>query len=687
MTKPEILAPAGGMESLIAAVRSGADAVYLGAQNFSARSSAQNFSLDELKTAIEYCHLHGVKAYLTLNTLITDREMKDALKLSATAYNMGIDALIIQDLGLAKLLSEKVPQLPLHGSTQMSVHSPSGARLLYDLGFKRVVLSREMTLKEIEEVRNATPIELEVFVHGALCMCVSGQCYFSAILGERSGNRGKCAQPCRLPFKLKGGSDYALSLKDNSLINHIKDLEKAGVSSLKIEGRMKRPEYVSSATRACVEARDLGCVNDKTRDNLERVFSRNGFTDGYITGKRNEKMFGYRTKEDVESADSKLLRELSLTYKNEYSHIPIDMEFTAQIGKAPTLKITDSVREISVTSDTLSEKAENLPLSEERCRENLSKTGGTPYFPQSIKISIDENISIPAKVINNLRREALERLSSERKRVNRTPVDIPNYNIPKAYKNTEKIKKYARFPDCDIPDYFTDYDLVFVPLFAKKEELETLLEKGFKIGVEIPRGLFSREEKVKKALKSAKSLGISDALVTNLGGIYPAKEDNFTLHGDFSLNIFNSAAIDFLEDLSFADTVLSFELTARQIADLGGNLPRGVISYGYLPLMLTRNCPGRTRKEGCKSCNGKGILQDRRGEKFIFTCDGNSSEICNSLPLSVDDKLETFGNLSFHIHRFSVENSVEKVENINQNSSEHLKNYKITRGLYFRGVK
>ncbi len=687
MIKPEILAPAGSMESLVAAVRSGADAVYLGAKDFSARSSAQNFSLDELKEAIGCCHLHGVSAYLTLNTLLTDRELPDALKLAADAYNMGIDALIIQDLGLAAILRRELPKLPLHASTQMSVHSPLGAKLLWDLGFKRVVLSREMTLKEIEEVRRLCPIELEVFVHGALCMSVSGQCYFSAILGKRSGNRGKCAQPCRLPFKLKGGSDFALSLKDNSLIDHIQKLTDIGVCSLKIEGRMKRPEYVASAVKACKEARDLGFLNESTRQNLEKVFSRTGFTDGYLLGERTGEMFGYRRREDVENAESKLLREIANTYKNEYSHIPIDMEFTAEMGKAPTLTVTDGKNNIFITGNDPAQKAESLPLSGKRCRESLSKTGGTPYLAREIKINMGENISLPQKAINSLRREALEKLSQKRRECHRKCEKAPEYALPTPYKSTEKAQKRARFADTDIPSEFKAYDLIFVPLFSDEKELKRLLTEGFSIGVEIPRGLFSREEKLKTALKKVKELGIEHALVTNLGGIYPAKDEGFILHGDFGLNIFNTAAIDFLESLGFSDVVLSFELSLHQIAALGSKLPRGVIDYGYLPLMLSRNCPGKTSKDGCRACKGKRVLQDRMGESFIFDCDGNCTELLNCVPLFLGDKLETFDSLSFHIHRFSVENSVEKVENTSGFSSETLKNNKFTRGLYFRGVK
>jgi len=313
--KIEILAPCGSMESVYSAVRSGADAIYLGAKEFSARASAENFDFQQLKEAVDYCHINRVKVYLTLNTVIFDDELQQVAQTIKNSAKAGIDALIVQNLGVATLAKQLVPNLPLHGSTQMSVHTLGGAKLLWEMGFKRVVLSREMSLEEIREIAENCPIELEVFVHGALCMSVSGQCYFSAKLGGRSGNRGRCAQPSRLPFRI-GKSEYSLSLKDNSIIEFLPELEKLGVASAKIEGRMKRPEYVSCAVRACAEMRDNGFVSEKTAENLESVFSRTGFTNGYITGKRYV-MFGYRKKEDVISATSKLLSDIRATYKDE----------------------------------------------------------------------------------------------------------------------------------------------------------------------------------------------------------------------------------------------------------------------------------------------------------------------------------------------------------------------------------
>ena len=284
MKKIEILAPAGSFDSVIAAVRSGADAVYLGEKSFSARSSAKNFDDEELKKATAYCHIHGVKVYVTINTIVFDDELEKLKKAIISAAEADVDALIVQNMGVARLAHELVPELALHASTQMSIHTASGVKALYEMGFKRVVLAREMSKKEIEKCCEI-PVELEIFVHGALCMCVSGQCYLSAMIGSRSGNRGACAQPCRLPFSVnnqKGG--HALSLKDNSIVNYLGELQNMGVASAKIEGRMKRPEYVSAAVRACVEQRDFGFISDKTQEMLRGVFSRTGFTDAYYIG-------------------------------------------------------------------------------------------------------------------------------------------------------------------------------------------------------------------------------------------------------------------------------------------------------------------------------------------------------------------------------------------------------------------
>ncbi len=684
--KIEILAPAGSFESLEAAVRSGADAVYLGAKDFSARASAQNFSLDELKEAIGYCHIRGVKAYLTVNTLMFDDELEKALNLINNAYSFGIDAVIVQDIGLASLIKKHIPKLRLHGSTQMSIHTPCGAKALYEMGFSRVVLSRELSLKEIKEIADSCPIELEVFVHGALCMCVSGQCYFSAMLGGRSGNRGMCAQPCRLPFNLKGGSDHALSLKDNSIIEYIKELEDIGVHSAKIEGRMKRPEYVSSATRACKEMRDMSFVSQETKNQLESVFSRTGFTDGYLKGHRTGDMFGYRRKEDVVASDEKLLSQIRTTYKDELQRIPLHFTFTAKAGEYPTLSVFDGKNTVLVTGDIFPEAALNVALNDEKVRTLLLKCGGTPYFAKDITCHIDPDLSIPAGKINELRRNALFQLSQIRAAINVEKTVIPTLNF-ETHTSDGKPLLRARFTDTDIPAEFKSFNLVFIPFSSSLEEFLRLTNVGFTVGIEIPRGAFGKETQIKEKLNKFKSAGLLHILANNIGAVYLAKELGFVVHGGFGLNICNSASLLWAENYGIKDTELSFELTHKQISKLGGKIPRGIISYGYLPLMLCRACPGYTKKESCKACLQNSFLQDRMNKNFILKCDGICTEILNCVPLLISLENNDFCNIDFHILRFSVENSVEKVENYLSFSSVHLNSNNFTRGLYYRGVK
>ena len=302
----EILAPAGSAECVKAAVRCGANAVYLGTKDFNARRNADNFGFDELKETIEYCHARGVKVHITFNTLIDDEEIDKAIEFIKHICTLSADVLILQDLGLAQLIRTIAPEIERHASTQMSVGTPQGINLLEKLGYSLAVLPREMTKTEIENIRKNTSIKLEAFVHGALCMCVSGQCYMSAMLGGRSGNRGLCAQPCRLAFTANGGTGHGLSLKDLSLVSKAGELSRLGVDFFKIEGRMKRPEYVAAAVTALKKAQS-GEDAEAALKTLSAVFSRSGFTDGYFENKRGKEMFGIRTKDDVTAADGATL--------------------------------------------------------------------------------------------------------------------------------------------------------------------------------------------------------------------------------------------------------------------------------------------------------------------------------------------------------------------------------------------
>jgi len=406
--KIEVLAPVGGEEQLLAAVRCGADAVYFGLQNFNARRNASNFNGENLKASIDYCHERNVSVAITINTIVHDSEIEEMHKAVDEAALNGADALIIQDFAVARYVKDKWPDMTMRASTQMAVHNSEGIKILRDYGFSQFVLARELSLDEIKRIYDETGAYLESFVHGAHCMSVSGNCYMSSFIGCRSGNRGLCAQPCRLDWKL-GDNDYALSLKDLSYIKSIKDLADAGVSSIKIEGRMKRPEYVAEAVRQCRNAVD---GLDVQTDTLKAVFSRSGFTDGYLSGKRNHTMFGYRTKEDVVSA-ANVLPQLTKLYEKDPQTIPVDMFLYAY--ENDNSQLTVSCEDVSVTViGDVPQLAKNLPLTEEYARKSLSKTGGTPYYLNELSLSVGDGLMLPASALNALRREALDKLREER---------------------------------------------------------------------------------------------------------------------------------------------------------------------------------------------------------------------------------------------------------------------------------
>ncbi len=447
INKPEILAPVGGSEQLLAAVRCGADAVYFGLQDFNARRNADNFAGEGLADSIAYCHIHGVKVFVTINTLVMDSELAAVKKTIDTAAEAGADAFIIQDLAVAAYAKERWPKVKRCASTQMVCYNAAGVRLLQNYGFDRVVLARELSLEEIRQVISETGAEVETFVHGAHCMSVSGACYMSAMIGGRSGNRGLCAQPCRLEWRLpsaeqlrggrsgnagagrngrtslelggrsgKGGlepggrEDHALSLKDLSYMPHIQELAEAGVTSLKIEGRMKRAEYVAAAVTACRKARD-GEPYDM--DTLRAVFSRSGFTDGYLTGRIGPDMFGYRTKDDVTAATEDVFKSLRQLYAKELQNVPVDMMLSVPRGQASRLIVSDGEHWVSAEGEEAQE-ARSLPITEEYARKSLEKTGGTAYRLLNFSFEADDGLMLPASALNALRRQALELLDKER---------------------------------------------------------------------------------------------------------------------------------------------------------------------------------------------------------------------------------------------------------------------------------
>lgn len=681
----EVLAPAGSPESLAAAVRAGADAVYLGGRSFSARASAKNFSDEDLKEAVRYCHARGVKVYLTVNTLMLEHELPAVMEFLRFVCTLPVDAVLIQDVGLLYLLRQCAPGLRLHASTQMSIHTPLGVSALEQAGVKRVVLSRELSLREIREIHDSSPVELESFVHGALCMSVSGQCYFSSVLGSRSGNRGLCAQPCRLPFSVPGGTGNDLSLKDLSMIPRIRELRDAGVCSAKIEGRMKRPEYVAAAAHACRLAADGEPVPDELLQNLRAVFSRSGFTTGYPDAQLGRDMFGVRSKEDVTGATGAVFASLHTLYQNEVQRVPVYFMLRIQNGEPVLLRVRDGEGRSAEASGEIPQAAMNRAIDRERCEEQLNKTGNTPFFAAQIDCEIDDGLSVPVSMLNKLRRSALEQLEalrSEREPIAFYPCPLPESNSHRA----GKLKFRARFAGTDLPENAKQCEIIYLPYNTDINILNRLKESGYPVAIEIPRGMFGMENTLRKRLTMLKEAGITDVWAGNLGSAALGKELGFTVHGGFSLNITNSAALEWYREFGLADTELSFELTLQQAAAVGGDLPRGLLLYGRLPLMLTRNCPG-ANAGGCSGCKTPPLLTDRRGIQFPIQCYGACSEVLNSVPLFLSDRLNEVRNQDFGLLRFSTESREEAEAVIDRYLAGAPAPGEFTRGLYYRGIE
>lgn len=677
----EILAPAGGYDALVAAVRCGANAVYLGGKALNARRNASNFSDEELREAVAYCHARNVKVYLTLNTLVADSELETAYDAIECACNSHADALILQDIGLVSLVRQVCPDMPMHASTQMSVQSIEGVRELEKMGFARVVLPRELSESEIAAIAAKTDMELEYFVHGALCMCVSGQCLMSSVLGGRSGNRGLCAQPCRLPFGINGKGGNALSLKDLSLVDELRRLEKAGICSFKIEGRMKRPEYVAAAVTACKNS--LNNINDyNINEALRAVFSRSGFTKGYFEGKLGKDMFGVRRKEDVEGA-APVLSSLARLYDGEKPLLPANMELKFKRSEPLTLKVFACGKTAAVTGDIPSE-AVNKAVTEEELRDRLAKCGGTQFFAGDISIDLDEGLNAPASAINRLRRQALTELDGELAKGR----DIPFTRTERftAPHRAERMKLHARFfSEASVPDSLDGLARVILPIETSPETLKRVLDSGAQAAVEIPSAVFSNADKYVKKLTELKENGLSLAWACGLDGVGIARRAGLRFVCGFGMNIFNSVSVSEAAILGAEDCLLSCEVSLAQAAHIGGKLPRGLMIYGRIPLMMTRNCPVAT-KLTCAECGGRSYLLDRMGVRFPVRCKNGCSFVLNSRPLWLADKLNDIRNVDYGLLWFTDESKEECTRVISDYRRGGAPQGEFTRGLYYKGV-
>lgn len=674
---PEILAPAGSRQQLEAAAEAGADAVYLGLQGLNARQGAQNFSPEDLVEAVAYCHARSVRVYLTLNTLITDDELPLAEQAITAAAEAGVDALIVQDLAVFRLAKFLYPRLPVHASTQMAIHNAWGAALLERLGFARVVLARELSLEEIRQISRQTSLPLEVFVHGAHCVSVSGNCYLSSMIGGRSGNRGLCAQPCRLDFHLNG-RPFALSLKDLSVVERLDQLKAAGVSAFKIEGRLKRPEYVSAAVRACRDAQSGRPVDT---GQLRALFSRSGFTDGYLSGRRNADMFGRRTREDVQ-ASAAALDTLARAPLQEAAFAAVDMTLTVVPGKPAGLLLSDGRRTVRVAG-AVPRLALEKDLTEEVAERSLRKTGGTPFLLGHFRADIDPGLTLSSAELNGLRRLGLDALAAAR---NPRPVYVRTPGAP------EKLPDYHPPDRAEIRLRFECFGQIFrealtqrliLPLDQILDHPEVLCGREGSLIGEMPSLIFPvYEDPVARQLDALAELGLAHVLADNPGALEMARSMGLTVHGGPALNLLNSHGLEAYKELGLADATLSIEGSFSQMRKLGSDLPRGVIGYGYLPLMKLRACPAAGR-DGCGSCGGRQVLRDPKGMSFALICrQRHYSELLNSVPLYVADK--SVPRLDFQTLYFTTESREECRAVWEMYQAKQTPAFARTGGLYFR---
>ncbi len=693
----ELLAPAGSMEALRAAVCNGADAVYLGADTFNARMNARNFSAADLQEAIVYCHVRGVKVHLTLNTLVLDREMPRAAELIRMAASCGVDAFIVQDLGMVSLCRQLAPDVPIHASTQMSIHSLEGVLEAAALGCSRVVLARELPAEEIAHICKKSPVEIEVFVHGALCMCYSGQCYLSSVIGRRSGNRGQCAQPCRLPYGYGRfeSTRYPLSLKDNCLAGELDELRRMGVASIKIEGRMKRPEYVAIVTRAYRTVLNGGKLTQADLQELETAFSRQGFTDGYFKGQTGSDMFG-RRQESEDTAD--LFASARATYEQGETQ-RIGVRFYAMIhrGQPARLAVEDPDGNLCRTYGPVPEQAVYRSLTAQDLEQQLKKTGGTPYLCTSVRSSLDPDLMLPASAINAMRRDVIAELTAKRGRAEK-----PHLN---AYDEPPRYDGISGEPQLTVAvrtaDQITSRMLSMKPtvLYVPLSELVEHPELRQRVGVEtqlaaiLPRVIWSGElVPIARQLRTVYDMGVRQVLAGNLGQLHIARAAGFAVRGDFGLNIVNSRAMRYLREQGLDSQLLSFELTLPQIRDISKAVPAEVLIYGRLPLMLMENCVIKNRTGTCTCQTGTVRLVDRVGEEFPIVKDPGTCRnvLLNGKKLYLLDKKDAFRGMGLWALRlqFTTENpsEIDKVL-MDYQGRAVFDAGSYTRGLYSRGVE
>lgn len=691
----ELLSPAGSPEAVIAAVQNGADAVYMGLGDFNARRGAKNFADEEFEKAVRYCHVRGCKVYVTLNTLVNDREIPAATESARLASRCGVDGIIIQDLGLISAVRRAAPDIPLHASTQMSIHNLAGVQAAAEMGLTRAVLARELSLEEIKFITANSPIEIEVFVHGALCFCHSGQCYMSALIGRRSGNRGMCAQPCRMQYSLGGRmDDYPMSLKDNCLVDRLRELEEAGVTCVKIEGRMKRPEYTAIVTGIYSKAiKERRQPTAEEMNMLTKAFSRQGFTQGYFNGDKKD-MFGVRG--EPEEGTEKIFTTARRAYADgELRRVPVHFYTVAEKDERIKAIAFDDDGHRAVTYGAVPEKAKRQGLTDSYLIEQMFKTGGTPYNVVENKAKADPGLYLAAAEINELRRKLISELSEQRAvpptrrslELPAPPKNIPVVSDPKLIMQVRTEDQLSK----ELADLRPAY--LYVPANVMLEQPKLVLpfvEQGTVPVAVLPRIINDRQMKdVYTTLQRLFDYGVNEALVGNLGHIMLARAAGMKVRGDFGLNAFNSYSLEMLNEMGFLSATASFELRIAQIKDMAKPLDTEMIIYGRLPLMVSDQCIIKHSAGRC-ACQTPAQMSDRMGSVFPVVKEyGCRNVIYNAHKLYLADKKDDLYSAGLWGLRmmFTTESARECVEVAKGHMG--LSDYKpnvLTRGLYYRGV-
>lgn len=638
----ELLSPAGNFEALRAAVQSGADAVYMGYDKFSARASAGNFDREQIQEAIAYCHIRGVKVHITLNTLIKQSELEEALECASFLYRAGADAVIVQDIGLAAAIKEQMPLFPLHASTQMTIVNLDGARAAKLAGFERAVLARELSKKEIEYIDKNTDIQLEVFAHGALCECYSGQCLLSSMIDKRSGNRGRCAQPCRLFYELylksgeKIASGHLMSPKDLCLASRLGEMKKVGADSYKLEGRLKKAAYVATVTKVYSELLKSGKMPTKEQNEaLLNAFSRSGFTGGYFEGRLGADMMCYSDPSNTASEKFEKGIENVFSENANFRKIPVYAHAHFRFGERVSFKLTYENIQAEVFSDAF-EYDERTNIDAERLERQLSKMGNTVFETVGFSSDSEDEFYYPISALNELRRSACALL--EDKIINSYKRELPNKEI-KVFK-PDLPKKTS---DVSISVSVTNTSQAYAALsenikriYAPKEIIKKIVcaDKD-RIFVTYAPEIIS-DISMKDYFSDIET---EEVLFSNIGGICGAKK--FRASADFRFNVYNAETVKVLKKFAFSSVTLSPELSLREIADIGALLDEcEVIAYGRIPLMLIKNCIIKAAGGKCRKGESL-IMKDRKNEKFLLSCrpDMCINTLYNSKPLYMADKL------------------------------------------------